>query len=133
MGDRCYLQLCISKTDKGSVLETIGDLADDVTDEDDGCVSLEFYEANYAFADELRALVSNEVLFYGYHCRGDNYGPEAFAFDGETYAEVCTDEDQEPTIRVLDNGSIDDGALVNARKYQKILANAKEKIKRKGT
>jgi hypothetical protein len=87
MGDRCYLQMYVAKSD----IEKMRPILDwiepsDLNDQGvpTGSVEIIDYEANYGLYDELEKMAGDEITFQGGHGEGGEYGPEVFvSFKGE--------------------------------------------------
>ena len=86
MGDRCYLEITLRRSDLSRFAPHI-DVAPDeewwdhLDEEQDrpGIVTASVYEANYAWYDERMNAAKADIPFYGYHADGGEYGSYAFA------------------------------------------------------
>jgi len=88
MSDRCYLSITV-EAGKVKLFKQIVFGGDDVELEEstDLAVTMVDYEANYALYDELVEAAKNEILFYGYHGSGAEYGAGLFFSKGGLYHE----------------------------------------------
>jgi hypothetical protein len=88
MSDRCYLSITV-EAGKVKLFKQIVFGGDDVELEEstDLAVTMVDYEANYALYDELVEAAKNEILFYGYHGSGSEYGAGLFFSKGGLYHE----------------------------------------------
>ena len=88
MGDRCYMQLTCKRKDK-AVLEELGFAQESDFDDPQfpDCVEMVDLEANYGHSGDM----PTNIVYMGTQDAGDNYGPESYACDGETYLAQPTD------------------------------------------
>lgn len=109
MGDRCWLGIQVHPEDAGKLQDIIGDLADESTGSEEeaehGYIHLQYYEANYAFYDELCDAASQGVRFLSHNSSGGEFGAGAtVGWDGGFY-EISTDNDGSPVVSVLGDGT----------------------------
>jgi hypothetical protein len=86
MGDRCYLELTLRRSDLARFAPHIDAAPEekwwDRLDEDEAnpeLVTASVYEANYSWYDERMNAAKADIPFYGYHAEGGEYGSYAFA------------------------------------------------------
>jgi len=130
MGDRCYMNLTLLKTDRVAFATIFGEVEegwyDQVDDEDDRYVAVIEYEANYAWYDELNEAAADGLVFFGHHASGGEYGAGAFiGIDGGCdYVDI--DKNGHPTARVSEDGEIDGDQYFGVMNYYKNIHRAKE-------
>ena len=114
MGDRCYMQLTCRRTDQ-SVFEEIGFGRESDFDDPNfpDCVEMIDLEANYAHASDL----PTNVVYMGTHDAGYEYGPEAFACDGETYLEQASDSEGGFVVWFDESGDPDPQSLAQVKTF----------------
>ena len=86
MGDRCYLEITLRRSDlprfaphiDAAPEEEWWDHLDEEQDRPE-IVTASVYEANYAWYDERMNAAKANIPFHGYHAEGGEYGSYAFA------------------------------------------------------
>lgn len=84
MGDRCYVQMTMRKTDVPLFAQFVGAEPDeqwfDYEDELDNpeLTDVSLHEANYALLDARQAAAEAGIPFFGTHDAGSEYGPGGF-------------------------------------------------------
>jgi len=109
MGDRCYLEMTMRRADRPRFAEHVGAEPtekwwDQEFAEDHPClVTVNVYEANYAWYDELRAAAEAGIPFFGQHGEGGEYGAYAFVSVNGEHAEAPVNHDGDFIIAVDEN------------------------------
>ena len=127
MGDRCYVEVIARKEDK-QAFEEIGFIVQEEPNETHGhpqLVKLVDEEANWAHYDDLMALASKGIVFYGNHGAGCNYPSGEFASNGKRYAQVIT-ADGQPVVPIDSQGRPSKAAVANAKRYLSVLRATRE-------
>ena len=122
MSDRCYMEVRCKK-EHAPIFEKLGFV---IRDEDyaPGIVELADEQANYAHSGDM----PNEVPYFGWHDAGGNYGPHAFACDGNGYVEAHMDPNGELVVRVSDRGQPNKTDTQGVREYVACLKRAKKAL-----
>ena len=131
MGDRCYLEITLRRSD----LDRFGKHLDaapgeewwDHLDEEASqpvIVTASVYEANYAWLDERLAAAQDGIDFHGWHAEGGEYGPYEFAAFRGKHLEAERNHDGELVIAVDENLRPLAG-MAHLRKYVRILKKVK--------
>jgi len=107
MGDRCYLEITLRRSDLdrfGKHLDAApgAEWYDHLSEEEDcpGVVTASVHEANYAWFDERAEAARAGIPFYGRHDSGDEYGPYCFASWNRKMREAPLDHDGNLSIAV---------------------------------
>ena len=131
MGDRCYLEITLRRSD----LDRFGKRLDAAPGEEwwerldeeasqPGIVTASVHEANYAWLDERLAAAQDGIDFHGWHAEGGEYGPYEFvAFKGK-HLEAERNHDGELVIAV-DEDLKPIAGMAHLRKYVRILKKVK--------
>ena len=125
MSDTCWLELIFARKDLDKFNELLKDEIWEGTfwDEDIGDESIVhaiIHEANRGWSIYIPPKFNSGLTFHGSHSAGGNYGPMAFACYKGDYADVGSDVEGTPMIRVH-KGGIDVQEYKWALKYYAIL------------
>lgn len=137
MGDRCWLYMTFRKENEATIARQIsgvdwkeGDTWYDEVDEDeDSHMAVHFYEANYAFYQELEELGKKNIPFFVRHGPGGDYNPSLIiSMDGELREQV-TDIQGSPVIHVDDSGNADIDELRASMAFANYKGTVEELVK----
>lgn len=80
MGDRCYLEITLKRSDLQRFYEATGTKADDwsLVGSEIAITQLNMDEANYALGNALSDAAGKGIVFHGWHGAGNNYPKETF-------------------------------------------------------
>lgn len=106
MGDRCFLEMTVRRSDTERVLDLLGIYGEPAPDDADkeGHGHIEVGEANYGLPDERERIAKLGIPFVGSHESGSSYGPVCFAAADGEMIEVAALEG-EPVCRVRNGPS----------------------------
>jgi len=125
----CQLEIAESQTDALTPLLEENGFEENGTTDDETTIFECHYNEDDADAKVRDRLIKDKVVHYGYHGATRDLNPEVFAFDG-TEASLCPCLEQEPVVRLDDNGEVKPDSLQSARDYLRVLKSAKLAVKR---
>lgn len=133
MGDRCYLELTLHRTDLSRFAPHVDARPDEewwdcLTENSDhpDTVTVSVYEANYAWVDERAEAAKAGIPFHGYHGEGGEYGSYAFASWAGKLHEAPLNHDGDMVLAVGENlKPISATARQHLRKYVAALKKIK--------
>jgi len=134
MGDRCWLQVTVHRNHVDAFWEAVGDEPkyNNPTMDEWGNSTYEVEEANYGWYDQLDAAAAAGCIFEGQHGPGGEYGPAAFACDGQGLCHnVDCDHESTPVVRCGEDG-VDQRDLVVVQNYWRVFNCARELLERTG-
>jgi hypothetical protein len=123
MSDRCYLMIHVHRDDVKALTAILdGGEGDDPSEwdaDDDGVVTIEDIEANYALGNARQLAAEAGIPFYGHHGEGGDFGPYLFASVNGQQIEHETGESGHPVISVHseNGGMIDSDAFEMAKRF----------------
>lgn len=127
MGDRCYLEITLRRSDLDRFGQHLnaspGEEWWDHLDEEEnqpGIVTASVYEANYTWYDERCAAAKEGIEFHGWHAEGGEYGPYEFVSLKGKHLEAERNHDGYLVIAVDENLKPMAG-MVHLRKYVRTL------------
>ena len=131
MGDRCYLEITLRRSDLdrfGKHLDAAPgeewwDHLDDESDQP-GIVTASVYEANYSWYDQRCAAAKEGIDFHGWHAEGGEYGPYEFVSFRGKHLEAERNHDGDLVIAVDENLKPLTG-MARLRKYARTLKKVK--------
>ena len=133
MGDRCYLELTLCRSDLSHFAPHIDSTPNeawwDHLDEDADHpeeVTVSVHEANYAWYDERMNAAKAGIPFYGTHGEGGEYGSYAFASWAGKLHEVPLSHDGDLVLAVDENLK---PVCATARRHLRQYVSALRKIK----
>ena len=129
MGDRTWISIQIAKKDIKKFLKADPDLAGyNEIENNDGIITLFFYEMNYAWYDGAESCAGRGLTFCADHGSGGSYGSGSYAcFKGEL-VDIETNHDGWPCVPYNEDGPLL-YILGNVKKYLKIYGKVKQYFK----
>ena len=132
MGDRCYLEITYRKDDHAAFQKILGykdcgKWHDGVIQENDTWIHVFAEEANYGLMTDRETIAQDGIPFFGWHGSGGDYETCLFAAANGEMADVVG-SDEEPRVRLMEDGSIDPKELEWGMTYYQILREAKDKV-----